>query len=93
MKAKLNRSVAVLGTGSYLPDQVITQEKLHGRLTNYDEERSGDFARRLGGSGIAALPAPAPIASEAEAVNQRNQRLSATLDEVHRDARGEEQGA
>ncbi len=57
------------------------------------DERFGDFARRLGGSGIAALTAPAPIASEAEAVNQRNQRLSATLDEVHRDARGEEQGA
>ncbi|MHC4954285.1 MAG: 3-oxoacyl-ACP synthase III family protein [Planctomycetota bacterium] len=43
MKAKLNRSVAVLGTGSYLPDRVITQEKLHGLIKNYDEERSGDF--------------------------------------------------
>jgi len=43
MKAQVNRSVAILGTGRYLPERVITQEILHGMLSNYDAERSGDF--------------------------------------------------
>ena len=43
MKATLNRSVALLGTGSYLPERVITNEVLDGLITNYDRERSGDF--------------------------------------------------
>ena len=38
MKATLNRSVAVTGTGSYLPDRVITNEVLRGLIRNYDEE-------------------------------------------------------
>jgi sulfite reductase beta subunit-like hemoprotein len=51
------------------------------------DELFGDFARRLGGSGLAALTAPAPIASEAEPINQRNLRVSASLDDVYREAR------
>ena len=34
MKAQVNRSVAILGTGRYLPKRVITQEILNGMLTN-----------------------------------------------------------
>jgi len=43
MKAKINRSVAVLGTGRYLPKRVITQEILGGMISNYDADHSGDF--------------------------------------------------
>jgi 3-oxoacyl-[acyl-carrier-protein] synthase-3 len=43
MKASFNRSVAVLGTGSYLPDRIVTNENLRDWCTNYDEE-SGDFS-------------------------------------------------
>lgn len=43
MRAPLNRSVAVLGTGSYLPDRVITNEILRDWCTNYDDS-SGDFS-------------------------------------------------
>jgi len=44
MKAPLNRSVAVLGTGSYLPARVLTNESLRDLITNYDESHSGDFS-------------------------------------------------
>jgi len=43
MKAPLNRSVAVLGAGSYLPTRIVTNGELEGMIRNYDEE-SGDFA-------------------------------------------------
>jgi len=43
MKAQVNRSVALLGTGRYLPERIITQEILGGMISNYDAERSGDF--------------------------------------------------
>ncbi len=43
MKATINRSVAVLGTGSYLPDRLISNDVLEGLITNFDSERSGDF--------------------------------------------------
>jgi len=43
MKAQINRSVVVLGTGRYLPKRLISQDVLSGMLSNYDEERSGDF--------------------------------------------------
>jgi 3-oxoacyl-[acyl-carrier-protein] synthase-3 len=44
MKAQLNRSVAVLGTGSYLPARVMTNGALRDLITNYDEAHSGDFS-------------------------------------------------
>ncbi len=44
MKAALNRSVAVLGTGRCLPERVITNAVLRDLCTNYDEDASGDFA-------------------------------------------------
>ncbi|MEM8883916.1 MAG: ketoacyl-ACP synthase III [Planctomycetota bacterium] len=43
MKAQLNRSVAVLGTGSYLPERVISNPVLEDLIIGYDSERSGDF--------------------------------------------------
>ena len=43
MKAPLNRSVAILGTGSYLPSRVITNDVLEDLCTNYDKSHSGDF--------------------------------------------------
>jgi len=43
MKALLNRSVAVLGTGSHLPARVITNDTLRDLCQNYDEAASGDF--------------------------------------------------
>ncbi|MHC4816771.1 MAG: hypothetical protein ACYTF8_01750, partial [Planctomycetota bacterium] len=44
MRASLNRSVAVLGTGSYLPDRVVTNEDLRDWCgSNYDDG-SGDFS-------------------------------------------------
>jgi 3-oxoacyl-[acyl-carrier-protein] synthase-3 len=43
MKAPLNRSVAVLGTGSHLPERVITNDILRDWCTNYDDN-SGDFS-------------------------------------------------
>ena len=43
MKAPINRSVAVLGTGCYLPEKLITNEALRDMCSNYDEEQSGDF--------------------------------------------------
>ncbi|MHC4134804.1 MAG: 3-oxoacyl-ACP synthase III family protein [Planctomycetota bacterium] len=43
MRAFLNRSVAVLGTGSYLPDRVVTNDILRDWCTNYDDS-SGDFS-------------------------------------------------
>ncbi|MFQ5845774.1 MAG: hypothetical protein ACE5JG_12385, partial [Planctomycetota bacterium] len=42
MNATLDRSVAVLGTGSYLPDRVVTNAELSELCTNYDRS-SGDF--------------------------------------------------
>lgn len=44
MKATLNRSVALLGTGSYLPERLITNAVLEDLITGYDKEKSGDFA-------------------------------------------------
>jgi len=43
MNLAINRSVALLGTGSYLPARVITNDQLRGWCSNYDEEHSGDF--------------------------------------------------
>ncbi|MCZ6571978.1 MAG: ketoacyl-ACP synthase III [Planctomycetota bacterium] len=43
MKAKLNRSVSVLGTGSYLPPRIVTNGDLERLCTNYDAEKSGGF--------------------------------------------------
>jgi len=44
MKAKLNRSVAVLGTGSYLPETIVGNAALEGLIVGYDREKSGDFS-------------------------------------------------
>src|SRR5262245_61733795 len=44
MKATLNRSVAVLGTGTYLPSRVMSNGALRDLVTNYDETLSGDFS-------------------------------------------------
>jgi 3-oxoacyl-[acyl-carrier-protein] synthase-3 len=44
MKARLNHTVAVLGTGSYLPRRVMTNEALRDLISNYDEAHSGDFS-------------------------------------------------
>jgi len=44
MKAPLNRSVAVLGTGSYLPGRVMSNGALRDLITSYDEAHSGDFS-------------------------------------------------
>ena len=44
MKAPLNRSVAVLGTGAYLPSRVMTNAALRDLVTNYDEAHSGEFS-------------------------------------------------
>jgi 3-oxoacyl-[acyl-carrier-protein] synthase-3 len=44
MKAQLNRSVGVLGTGSYLPKRVISNGALRDLVMNYDEAHSGDFS-------------------------------------------------
>jgi 3-oxoacyl-[acyl-carrier-protein] synthase-3 len=44
MKATLHRSVVVLGTGSYLPSRVVTNEALRDLVSNYDEAHSGDFS-------------------------------------------------
>ena len=44
MKAKLNRSVAVLGTGSYLPENVVCNAALEDLIVGYDREKSGDFS-------------------------------------------------
>ena len=42
MNLPINRSVDVLGTGSYLPPRLITNEQLRDWCSNYDES-SGDF--------------------------------------------------
>jgi len=44
MKAVLNRAVAILGTGSYLPRRRVTNDALRDLVTNYDEAQSGDFS-------------------------------------------------
>jgi len=44
MKAPLNRTVAVLGTGSYLPKRVVSNEALGDLIVGYDAEKSGDFS-------------------------------------------------
>ncbi|MHC4937869.1 MAG: 3-oxoacyl-ACP synthase III family protein [Planctomycetota bacterium] len=44
MKAQLNRSVAVLGTGSYLPETVVCNAALEDLIIGYDKEKSGDFS-------------------------------------------------
>jgi len=44
MRALLNRSVAVLGTGSYLPARVMSNGALRDLISNYDEAHSGDFS-------------------------------------------------
>jgi 3-oxoacyl-[acyl-carrier-protein] synthase-3 len=44
MKVPLNRSVAVLGTGSYVPRRVVSNAALRDLCTNYDEAESGDFS-------------------------------------------------
>ena len=43
IKAPINRSVAMLGTGSYVPDRIVTNEALRDLISNYDEQ-SGDFS-------------------------------------------------
>ena len=43
MRATLNHSVAILGTGSYLPERIVGNDELRGLCSNYDEDRSGDF--------------------------------------------------
>ncbi|MGQ0613569.1 MAG: 3-oxoacyl-ACP synthase III family protein [Planctomycetaceae bacterium] len=44
MRAPLNRSVVVLGTGSYLPGRRISNVALRDLVSNYDEAHSGDFS-------------------------------------------------
>ncbi len=44
MRAPLNRSVVVLGTGSYLPERRVTNPALRDLVSNYDEAHSGDFS-------------------------------------------------
>jgi 3-oxoacyl-[acyl-carrier-protein] synthase-3 len=45
MKLPVNEQVVVLGTGSYLPERVITNEVLRDLCASgYDEEQSGDFS-------------------------------------------------
>ncbi|MHC5052462.1 MAG: 3-oxoacyl-ACP synthase III family protein, partial [Planctomycetota bacterium] len=44
MKAFLNRSVAVLGTGSYLPDRVVTNDNLRDWCASSYDDSSGDFS-------------------------------------------------
>jgi 3-oxoacyl-[acyl-carrier-protein] synthase-3 len=44
MRAPVNRKVAVLGTGRYLPERVISNETLRDLCPNYDESASGDFS-------------------------------------------------
>ncbi|MDH3590334.1 MAG: ketoacyl-ACP synthase III [Planctomycetota bacterium] len=44
MKATLNRSVAILGTGRFLPARVVTNPILRDLCSNYDEDASGDFS-------------------------------------------------
>lgn len=43
MKAMIDRSVAVLGTGRYLPERTVTNDALRDLCSNYDESASGDF--------------------------------------------------
>lgn len=43
VRAPLNRSVSVLGTGAFLPSKVVTNEDLEKLVTNYDPA-SGDFS-------------------------------------------------
>ena len=43
MKAPLNRSVSILGTGAYLPSKLVTNEDLEKLVSNYDAA-SGDFS-------------------------------------------------
>ncbi len=74
-----------------VPASDLVQE-LRAILELYLEQRQpdelfGDFARRLGGSGIAELTAPAPIAGTTEPINQRNLRLGDDLKDLYRDAR------
>ncbi|MHC4960478.1 MAG: 3-oxoacyl-ACP synthase III family protein, partial [Planctomycetota bacterium] len=44
MKARINHDVSVLGTGSYLPERVITNKVLEDLCSNFDSERAGDFS-------------------------------------------------
>jgi 3-oxoacyl-[acyl-carrier-protein] synthase-3 len=44
MRPHINRSVAVLGTGRYLPERVVSNEALRDLCTTYDESVSGDFS-------------------------------------------------
>jgi len=43
MRAPINRSVTVLGTGSDAPPRVVTNQTLRDLCSGYDEEQSGDF--------------------------------------------------
>ena len=43
MRAAVNHNVSVLGTGSYLPERKITNSVLGDLISNYDEEKGGDF--------------------------------------------------
>jgi 3-oxoacyl-[acyl-carrier-protein] synthase-3 len=40
----IDPTVAILGTGSALPERRVTNAELAGMVTNYDTEKSGDFA-------------------------------------------------
>ena len=44
MRATINHSVSILGTGSYLPEKVITNDALKDLCINFDEERAGNFS-------------------------------------------------
>ena len=48
MKAPINHDIAVLGTGSYLPERVVTNEILEDWCTNFDAERAGHFPTWVG---------------------------------------------
>jgi len=48
MKLSIDRSVALLGTGRYLPRTVVSNPELRALCSNYDEEASGDFSTWVG---------------------------------------------
>jgi len=43
MRAAVDHSVAILGTGSYLPKRIVNNRTLRDICQGYDAERSGDF--------------------------------------------------
>jgi len=44
MRAAINHNVSLLGTGSYLPEKVVTNDLLKDLCSNFDEERAGNFS-------------------------------------------------